>query len=90
MCASAPNSLARSLHEVNTKETQHPRTTTNIASNKPGMYLCIVFKIYRIHLTTVRVLLSKAQDKLFNVIEVKLKPVLRERNIAILLSATAL
>lgn len=67
MCASAPNSLARSLHEVNAKET-HPRTTTNIASNKPGMYLYIVFKICRIHATAIKMQLNKAQNKLFNVI----------------------
>lgn len=69
MCASAPNSLARSLHEVNTIETQHPSTTTNIASNKPGMYLYIVLKVCRIHLTAIRMQLNKAQNKLFNVIK---------------------
>lgn len=69
MCASAPNSLARSLHEVNTKETQHPSTTTNIASNKPGMYLYIVFKSSRIHSTAIRMQLNKAQNKLLNIIE---------------------
>lgn len=69
MCASAPNSLARSLHEVNTKETQHPSTTTNITSNKPGMYLYIVFKISRIYSTAVKMQLNKAQNKLLNIIE---------------------
>lgn len=69
MCASAPNSLARSLHEVNTKETQQPSTTTYIASNKPGMYLYIVFKIYRIHSTAITMLFNKAQNNFFDVIE---------------------
>lgn len=68
MCASAPNSLARSLHEVNTKETPHRSTTTNIASNKPGMYLYIIFKIYSIHSNAIKMPLKKTQNKLFNVI----------------------